>query len=105
MFSLVKNYSIINRNILLRHARFVTIRSFSNANTFYIERQNKITHKDKKDVISPALYAFAARMHLDFSDPKILLQAVTHKSFTDTNLPPNKRFKELGTFSFRNDII
>ncbi|GES75508.1 ribonuclease III [Rhizophagus clarus] len=98
MFSLVKN-SIINRNILpllLRRSCFVTIRSFSNTNTLYIEEKNKIIHEDKKDVISPALYAFAARMRLDFSDPKILLQAVTHKSFTNTNLPPNKRFKELG---------
>ncbi|RGB34736.1 ribonuclease III domain-containing protein [Rhizophagus diaphanus] len=96
LFSLVKNFSIINRNILLRHNCFVTIRSFSNTNTFYNEEKNKITHKDQKDVISPALYAFAARMHLNFSDPKILLQAVTHKSFSDTNLSPNKRFKELG---------
>lgn len=85
----------------MRHNRFVTIRSFSNTNTFNIEEKNKITHKDQKDVISPSLYAFAARMHLDFSDPKILLQAVTHKSFSDTNLSPNQRFKELGTFSFR----
>ncbi|RIA94997.1 ribonuclease III domain-containing protein [Glomus cerebriforme] len=99
MFSLVKSYSIFNRNIsllILRHTCFVAIRPFSNSNTFYnkkLEEQNKIV---RKDVISPALNAFAARMRLNFSDPKILLQAVTHKSFTDTNLPSNKRFKELG---------
>src|SRR5579862_7828499 len=108
MFSLVKSYSIFNRNILpllLQHNCFVAIRPFSNTNTFYDEKKTKIKQKDQKDVISPALYAFAARMRLNFSDPKILLQAVTHKSFTDTDLPPNKRFKELGTFTFRNNII
>ena len=56
----------------------------------------------QKDVISSALHAFAARTQLHFSDQKILLQAVTHESFTDTDLPSNKRFRKLGILIFRN---
>ncbi|CAI2167113.1 8062_t:CDS:2 [Funneliformis geosporum] len=103
MFSVVKRFSIFNRNTLSlfsQRVSFVGIRSFSDDSTIYNEelvQKEEITQKDKqKDVITPALYAFAARMHLDFSDPKILLQIVTHESFTDTNLPSNKSFKDLG---------
>ncbi|CAG8559233.1 15499_t:CDS:2 [Funneliformis caledonium] len=102
MFSMVKRFSIFNRNTLSLFSQriyFDRTRSLSDVSTMYNEEleQKEITqNNNQKDVITPALYAFAARMHLDFSDPKILLQAVTHKSFTDTNLPSNKSFKELG---------
>jgi hypothetical protein len=109
MFSLVKSFSIFNKNILplllSRHTCFVAIRSFSNTNVFHDGGSKEKIKIAQKDVISPALYSFAARMQLDFSDPKILLQVVTHKSFTDTNLSSNKYFKELGMFVFRNRIL
>ncbi|CAG8788837.1 11618_t:CDS:2, partial [Acaulospora morrowiae] len=42
------------------------------------------------------LHALAARLNLHFSDPKLLLQAVTHRTFTDTELPSNEGYRVLG---------
>src|SRR4051794_29678753 len=88
-FSLVKSFSIFNKNtlplLLPRQTCFIAIRSFSNTNAFNDKEREEKNKIAQKDVISPTLYAFAARMHLNFSDPKILLQVVTHKSFTDSN--------------------
>ncbi len=108
MFSVAKRFSNYNRITLTLFSRrifFVANRSFSNTNTVYNEEYKELKQKDdiiQKDVISSALHAFAARTQLHFSDQKILLQAVTHESFTDTDLLSNKRFRKLGILIFRN---
>ncbi|KAL1920917.1 mitochondrial 54S ribosomal protein mL57 [Calcarisporiella thermophila] len=46
--------------------------------------------------INPTLVATSARLGLRFSDPSLLLQAVTHKSFEQGAEPHNERLQYLG---------
>ena len=51
-----------------------------------------------RDSISAGMHALGARLNLKFSDQKILLQALTDKTYANTDLPSNEGFQVLGTY-------
>ncbi|CAH1760945.1 9015_t:CDS:2 [Entrophospora sp. SA101] len=48
---------------------------------------------------SPTLSAFAERLKIKFSDPNLLIQAITHESYEDENFPSNSKLAILGNNS------
>ncbi|CAG8522378.1 5067_t:CDS:2 [Diversispora eburnea] len=70
---------------------------FNKNNRNYVKTsRNKNNNDNEEDTISPQLYALAARLNIRVSHPKLLLQAVTHKTYDNTTLPSSEGFRVLG---------
>lgn len=74
-------------------------RNYSKPSKNKTSNNNNVIHNnstEERDTIPTQLYALAARLNIRVSNPKLLLQAVTHKTCDDSSLPSNEGFRVLG---------
>ncbi|CAG8499325.1 1120_t:CDS:10 [Paraglomus brasilianum] len=105
-------WSVIASHIPGRTARiqFLRIPSLSLTRSFHNSSPRYVIKPKFKIPISPdppvrdsipaGMHALGARLNLKFSNQKILLQALTDRTYVDTDLPSNEGFQVLGNNAF-----